>query len=614
MWTSANRATARAALDGLPYKPRQCAALLRTLQSAGGRYVAQVSPSQIARIKAMGHEFLAEATDRTLDQEQVLLASAVSTTAVCALLIAQAARDVSCVAEDGDALLVGEALFRTSLRARCATFGATPLLAERKDCAAVEAQIWCQSMSLLPPLENPPAQNVDDDEMADDFEDPRERLRGVPEEGADPTELVWRFLTDERLGAFLSTCSTTSRALLLRATQVTAVSQAAVVTAKACRSHDAKLTPDRELLAAYCVLQQDDGDLNILRLTRRWVSLMTLGVLTLCSLNDVFEGLSASNAAADLFNPERPPSIDGLWVACNAVVDSAMANTDFGLSDGWSHVIPGVVPRTPVVEVVTPRSASSASVGGLRFLGDQLRLTESKYRMPKDSDEQRIWEAWFTKIQNLETMFKDLPPKLIIPSLTGHIQADDRRIYGWGEIEAELKGRGVTPTLAVFLQHVRNQVLSTSTWRRYARRELLELSEDYSHIPDCSSLSTKLKQLYAQLWPVSGANSEEPEPMTRHEAVKAIHKILARLPWGKYSGLSALVRGWKAFTIYNHAVVFTEHVDENLYKNVNADQAAVLAKAYLDHMCGSWRTLTECKCKRKNRVPEDREKREQRGL
>jgi hypothetical protein len=42
---------------------------------------------------------------------------------------------------------------------------------------------------------------------------------------------------------------------------------------------------------------------------------------------------------------------------------------------------------------VTPRSASSASVGGLRFLGDQLRLTESKYRMPKDSDEQRIWEV-----------------------------------------------------------------------------------------------------------------------------------------------------------------------------------------------------------------------------
>jgi hypothetical protein len=99
-----------------------------------------------------------------------------------------------------------------------------------------------------------------------------------------------------------------------------------------------------------------------------------------------------------------------------------------------------------------------------------------------------------------------------------------------------MKGRGVTPTLAVFLQHVRKQVLSTSTSRRDARRELLELSEDYSHIPDCSSLSTKLKQLYAQLWPVSGANSEEPEPMTRHEAVKAIHKIFARLPRGKYSG------------------------------------------------------------------------------
>ena len=94
----------------------------------------------------------------------------------------------------------------------------------------------------------------------------------------------------------------------------------------------------------------------------------------------------------------------------------------------------------------TPSSRSDRS-DGLRHIENQMRLTQSQYHMPLVSDDQRSWEAWFSRVLSLQKMFPHLPASLIIPSLTGALRTDDRRIYGWQDQAEVMRHEGREPSL-----------------------------------------------------------------------------------------------------------------------------------------------------------------------
>jgi hypothetical protein len=199
--------------------------------------------------------------------------------------------------------------------------------------------------------------------------------------------------------------------------------------------------------------------------------------------------------------------------------------------------------------------------------------------MPAVAEDQRVWEAWFGKITDLQNMFKDLPASLIIPSVTGSLKTDDRRIYGWHDKTLAMQHSGRDPSLAEFIAHVRKQVLSTNTTRRAAAIELASLRDDCTQLEDCMALSTKLKQLFAQLYP---PHSDEVEPMTRLQAAKHVHQTLASVLRGRAK--HRLVRAWRSFTSYDAADMFAKYLDESLHA-VPGRSTEQIVTQYLADIC-----------------------------
>jgi hypothetical protein len=124
------------------------------------------------------------------------------------------------------------------------------------------------------------------------------------------------------------------------------------------------------------------------------------------------------------------------------------------------------------------------------------------------------------------------------------------------------------------LAHVRQQVLATSTTKRAAWHELSALQEHYKVLDDCLELSTKLRQLFAQLFP---ANSTEPEPASRLQAMRVVHNLLASLH--RPAQTTALTKAWKNYDSYNSSSMFAEFVDANLHVD---GASAGLCTHYLD--------------------------------
>ena len=88
-----------------------------------------------------------------------------------------------------------------------------------------------------------------------------------------------------------------------------------------------------------------------------------------------------------------------------------------------------------------------------------------------------------------------MPSELSISCLTAQIKPHNQRIYGWTDKCAFLQHQQGKYSMADWLEHVQNQVISSATTRMSAYVELCELHMHLKHILDCVGLSTKKKQL-----------------------------------------------------------------------------------------------------------------------
>jgi hypothetical protein len=228
----------------------------------------------------------------------------------------------------------------------------------------------------------------------------------------------------------------------------------------------------------------------------------------------------------------------------------------------------------------TPAASGATSAMGMQFLNTQLKDKDSKYRMPAKNASQKQWEDWFERVKSLPDLYAGLSAKLIIPALLGHISVEDGRILGWHEIAKEAQASSSDLSLDQFLSHVRKQVLPAGTARKFAATALQNLSVKPANMADCQALSTKLQQLFRQLYPVT---SDESEPITRLNAMRLVHVMLDTLKRTPAHIKSKSARAWKEYTSYNHSEVFAQYLDEHLHtSNQNSVQ---LCQQYLQVIC-----------------------------
>lgn len=330
----------------------------------------------------------------------------------------------------------------------------------------------------------------------------------------------------------------------------------------------------------------DGGEDNLLRHYRRWNYLASISIAVVAGVQAALlaakhehNNASDPDPAESLRFVESPdePLPDGQQPEYVQYIELAVETLEqehVFLGDGWIVSTPGM--RAQVSLPVNPTARSDKS-DGIRFLTSAMSNSQSVYRMPRTDDAQRVWESWFEKVLALQHMFKDLPAQLSIPMLTGTLKTDDRRIYGWHDIVVAMNHANQQPTLQQFVAHVKTQVLATNTTRREAKLELDCLVTDFSGIPDCSALKTKLKQLWAQLYP---PDTDEVEPMTKLAAMKQVFALLMAIRFkGKIS--QPLVKAWRDFTLHDSPSMFRKYIDEGLHIKGASD---MLAAQYLDEV------------------------------
>ena len=289
------------------------------------------------------------------------------------------------------------------------------------------------------------------------------------------------------------------------------------------------------------------------------------------ALNTVWEG-----CPAPVFRGENAGAIvmeEIIRVAVSQMINEA----SHPITGEWNLEIPGK-------GLTSPADIRSDKSDGIGFLTNQLKMEHSTYRMPKVGAPQRTWEDWFGKIKGLNTMFTQLPDKVVIASLVGPIKTDDRRIFGWNDLVLEQSASATDPTLSQFLAHVRKQVLSNNTTRRAAAHELQALKDQYSGYSDCMELQTKIKQLWQQLYPPEQDGVPlELEPITRLLALRTVHHFLATL-FARGNARLPMVRAWKNYTVFNAATLFAEFVDDELHTSPQVTEA--LCTQYLTKVLG----------------------------
>ena len=88
---------------------------------------------------------------------------------------------------------------------------------------------------------------------------------------------------------------------------------------------------------------------------------------------------------------------------------------------------------------------------------------------------QSDWQEWFETIRGLLDSFPSMPSELSISCLTAQIKPHNQRIYGWTDKCAFLQHQQGKYSMADWLDHVQDQVISTATTRTSAYTELMEL-------------------------------------------------------------------------------------------------------------------------------------------
>lgn len=253
-----------------------------------------------------------------------------------------------------------------------------------------------------------------------------------------------------------------------------------------------------------------------------------------------------------------------------ALAQNVMQLTVHPMQGAWQYATGTTLDLSEKDQAALDRKASDA----LKAYMDVLKPQGSTYRMPKLGQDPKIWQAWFDKTADFQMQWPSLNISRMLPCLTATVDDDDQRVLGWREVVLDKRTKGIEPTLKEFLAHVQRQVLPTGTTRRVAWAELRALtSQAWKSLDDCLALSTRLKQLFAQLYP---AYTLEPEPVPRLQAVVTVHNMLTHIAeWRKNSKLAS---AWQAYTAYDRSQMFATYVDEALHVG---GHSSVLCTTYL---------------------------------
>ena len=323
----------------------------------------------------------------------------------------------------------------------------------------------------------------------------------------------------------------------------------------------------------------DGGESNAERQFRRVAYLAGLSVIQLVALHQVTDTAPAFHPGLDLSFRDSVlaylKAADFL-LAAEALVRTLWDDTMHMVESGWSlQPMKGSLGR-PSVAAQGPSGADSTL--GMRFLSDQLKIQGSRYRMPALKSPQKVWEDWFARVRQLPVLYPGLTAAHILPVLLSIVGPEDERIFGWAETSIALEAAHQTVSLPQFLAHVRKQVLPAGSSRHQAAQELEALEGDLSSVTDCLALSTRLRQLFAQIFP---PHSEEVEPITRVVAAKIVHRLMGYL--GRASIKFSVAKAWREYDSYQHSAMFTKFLDETLHTSQLA--SVKLTSEYLDQVC-----------------------------
>lgn len=334
----------------------------------------------------------------------------------------------------------------------------------------------------------------------------------------------------------------------------------------------------------------DKGEKNVIRWARRVLCLAAASTCIVLALTRALEEATAglpddamdipvrahfqSGETYDIVENVQSVTFHQLWQPSRDPASYSLSTPGQGEKSQ-----PGVQ-SPPELNGSTPPQSRSDKSEAMRFLATQLAIPHSGYKMPEKNASEAIWLNWFASMGELSTMFRDLPDLLTISHIKSGMLPDDSRIYGWVEYTMRLQPE--IPTLQQFVSHVRKQVLLTCTTRRKASLELQALASNFAELKDCTALSTKLKQLYTQLFPLI---TEEVEPMTRHQVALYVNDVLKKIRTSR-DAKTDLVKAFKniaASNDYSEAAMFRKYLDDQLHKTI-ADSVSVV-DAYLGEVC-----------------------------
>ena len=474
--------------------------------------------------------------------------------------------------------------FRAAFARQCTALQvAAALVGMEVETAETRTARFLNSLSLLP--------DEADEEDGDAVPEAWPRL----DEGMMGIDPAWIPFVSKKTGFFFWNLPLAARALYLRCLAAVGVDKADDMLAILRLGSSDQLVEATEYaeqhMAAQAVPIEAVED-NLVRHYRRWNHLAPLGVASIRALYGTLTGTARQPypQLASLRDkcPLPWPCIvaesgdNGAYSAIHLAVTTFIHEHIFTSSDGWVLTPPGVSLVPSVLPAGSPTSGIETRISksdGMKFLHAQLQNKSSTYRLPRAESNQRDWEAWFNRMRTLQELFPGLPAQIIIPMITGLVPIDDKRIFGWLEKTSEMKLRNEEPTLNDFLDHVRSQVMANAVTRREAYIELDRLTRDYRHLEDCQALSTKLQQLWTQLYPPV---TTEIEPIGKLDVMRMIYNLLHDIRIKFRGGRSVMMKAWFDFN-YDHTAMFTTYIDSELH----TDKATTdtVAAAFLKEVC-----------------------------
>ena len=143
---------------------------------------------------------------------------------------------------------------------------------------------------------------------------------------------------------------------------------------------------------------------------------------------------------------------------------------------------------------------------------------------------------------------------------------------------AEIVATGKQPGLEDFLRHVRSLMLRTSTTRREALLSLKSLTETFAVQGDCHTLSSRLKQLFGQIFPPVTTKAS---PCTKLEAMERVAGLLKHL---RYQSIRIpMCKAWRDCTTYDTTTLWRDYLRESLH--TDQERSEKLSKQFLARCC-----------------------------